>query len=282
VFDFGPDGISFDAPVTVTIGYDASLIPEGLPEQSLSIVKLVNGAWTEVPNCRVDPVANTVSGALFGFSTYAVAAVPSLSGTIRDGTAPVSGALVRLYNDSGYSVYTVSDTIGYYEFFNVPIGSYYLVAKRAGFVGFTTKVEIQTFSIVGTWDYVDAGEDWSCDRIIVSDDSHLQLWYFVTWADGSGYWVAGPDAEYAVYDVIYSGTDQWYRYTMTTFEANGLTNFYWFINDFYTDAQGSYMRVRWRMKTDDPSYPQGFPPDFSVEDDSYWHTTFRLEPNPQW
>ncbi|PKL06924.1 MAG: hypothetical protein CVV53_01870 [Spirochaetae bacterium HGW-Spirochaetae-9] len=281
VFDFGPDGISFGAPITVTVGYNEGLIPEGFPEQSLSIVKLVNEVWTEVPHCWVDTVANTVSGALFGFSTYAVAAVPSLSGTIRDGNVPVSGVLVRLYNDSGYSAYTVSDAIGYYEFFNVPIGNYYLVAKRTGFAGFTTKVEIQTFSMVGTWDYVEAGEDWPCDRIIVSNDSHLQLWYCVAYG-GSDHWFDGPNAEYAVYDVINSGTDQWYRYTMTTFESNGSSNFYWFINDFYTDAQGSYMRVRWRMKTDDPYYPQGFPPDFSVEDDSYEHATFRLEPNPQW
>jgi hypothetical protein len=213
VFDFGPDGISFGVPITVAIGYNEGLILEGLTEQSLSLVKLLNGVWTQVPHCKVDTVANTVSGALDGFSTYAVAAIPGLF-------------------------------------------------------------------MVGTWDYMETGEHWPCDRVVVSDNTHLQLWYFVKWADGSGFWYAGPKAEYTLYDVIKSGNDYWYRYTMTTLELNGSSNFYWFINDVYTDAQGSYMRFRWRMKVDDPTYPQGFPPDFSVEDGSYEHATFRFEPNP--
>ena len=50
-FDFGPDGIVFEEPVTLTIGYDQANVPQGVPEEELGLHKLVVDGYT----CRWTP-----------------------------------------------------------------------------------------------------------------------------------------------------------------------------------------------------------------------------------
>ena len=68
---------------------------------------------------------------------------PSLGGIITDGTNPVAGAYLRLYND-GETVdeYAATDENGYYEFFSIPSGDYYLVVQRDGYDPYTQAVTI--------------------------------------------------------------------------------------------------------------------------------------------
>ncbi|MBI9104880.1 MAG: choice-of-anchor D domain-containing protein [Spirochaetales bacterium] len=68
---------------------------------------------------------------------------PSLGGTITDGSNPVSSAYLRLYN-AGETIdeYAATDAAGYYEFFDIPDGNYYLVVERDGFVPYTQEVTI--------------------------------------------------------------------------------------------------------------------------------------------
>ena len=61
-FDFGPDGIVFDVPVTLAIGYEPADVPPGVSENELGLHKLVGGVWVQVDAGMVDAVNNSVSG----------------------------------------------------------------------------------------------------------------------------------------------------------------------------------------------------------------------------
>jgi len=75
VYDLGPDGATFDPPVSLTFKYDESLIPTGIPESSLSLAfwDEEQGAWIEIP-CVVDPETNTITAEIAHFSRYMVMA----------------------------------------------------------------------------------------------------------------------------------------------------------------------------------------------------------------
>jgi hypothetical protein len=67
VFDMGPDGLQFAAPVKLTINYNEADLPAGISESSLTLLDMVNGSWVEIPS-TVDSVNNTVSGYVTHFS----------------------------------------------------------------------------------------------------------------------------------------------------------------------------------------------------------------------
>jgi hypothetical protein len=86
--------------------------------------------------------AKDAAGNVSDSLTISVVKDAALAGYVRDSFGdPVYGALVRLYN-GGFSEYTVSDVDGYYEFIEVPPGTYYLVAARDGYTIFTATVVI--------------------------------------------------------------------------------------------------------------------------------------------
>jgi len=64
-----------------------------------------------------------------------------VEGTVTDGSTPVPGAVVRLYNNN-YSATTTTDENGYYSFSNVPPGTYFIVVSREGFVDQTKTVTV--------------------------------------------------------------------------------------------------------------------------------------------
>ena len=75
--DFGPDGIVFAQPVQITLAYDEADLPDGLPEDDSGLF-LVATSHTDdefvvVPGSKVDPLRNTVSAPLSGFSTVLMA-----------------------------------------------------------------------------------------------------------------------------------------------------------------------------------------------------------------
>lgn len=57
---------------------------------------------------------------------------PDVAGTVSSDGATVADAAVRIYN-SVYSATTVTDANGHYAFYNVPSGTYYVVATKSGF-----------------------------------------------------------------------------------------------------------------------------------------------------
>jgi hypothetical protein len=71
-WDFGPDGLLFTKPVTLTIPYDPSAVPPGVPQAELRIHKLLNGSYVQQDAGLVDLVNHTVSAEIGGFSIYVV------------------------------------------------------------------------------------------------------------------------------------------------------------------------------------------------------------------
>ncbi len=73
--DFGPDGLTFEEPVPVTIGYDPLMLPPGLAESDLALNLLDGlGRWIVLPGSVVDPATHTVTAPFYHFSTGGVGA----------------------------------------------------------------------------------------------------------------------------------------------------------------------------------------------------------------
>ena len=94
VFDFGPDGIVFDVPVTLTIGYDPSEIPPGVPEERLGIYKLDDNHpfWDPVESV-VDLSDQTVSGDIDGFTAFVARPQPEQPSVLTHNFTYGSGPL---------------------------------------------------------------------------------------------------------------------------------------------------------------------------------------------
>ena len=74
-YQLGPDGATFDPPVTMTWSYDPADIPDGVAEEELVIAYYGEGAgeWQEL-EFEVDPESDTLSAYIDHFSTFAVIA----------------------------------------------------------------------------------------------------------------------------------------------------------------------------------------------------------------
>ncbi|MFC2002468.1 CARDB domain-containing protein, partial [Chloroflexota bacterium] len=72
IYDFGPDGATFDKPVTLTFNYSEASIPSGVDEASLVIVYWDGSVWVELDNITVDPDTNMISGEIAHFTNFAV------------------------------------------------------------------------------------------------------------------------------------------------------------------------------------------------------------------
>ncbi len=74
-YSFGPEGATFDPPVTITISYDPASLPPGFDETKLTLAVWdeATGEWVDVPT-TVDTVNKTLSTRVSHFSIYAALA----------------------------------------------------------------------------------------------------------------------------------------------------------------------------------------------------------------
>jgi hypothetical protein len=70
-WSFGPDGLRFEVPVTLTIRYSPAALG-AIAEHKLRLHKIRGGGLVEVEGSTVDTVANEVRGEITGFSDYVV------------------------------------------------------------------------------------------------------------------------------------------------------------------------------------------------------------------
>jgi hypothetical protein len=71
-YEFGPDGTTFAAPVTITIVYDEADLPVGAVEADIRLGTVASGAWAAAAGSTVDTVANTVTAETNHFSMWAI------------------------------------------------------------------------------------------------------------------------------------------------------------------------------------------------------------------
>jgi len=76
VYDFGPDGATFDPPITLTFTYDELLITEGVTEENLVIAMWdeETGEWVTLEDITVDPETNTITAKVSHFTAFTVLA----------------------------------------------------------------------------------------------------------------------------------------------------------------------------------------------------------------
>jgi hypothetical protein len=74
-YEFGPAGATFDPPVTLTIKYDPSRLPEGVSENNLRIATwdAATQQWIKL-ECTVDIESNTITAYISHFSIYTIVA----------------------------------------------------------------------------------------------------------------------------------------------------------------------------------------------------------------
>jgi hypothetical protein len=75
VYDFGPDGATFEPAISLSFKYDQETLPEGLPEKNLSIATwdAAVKAWVELGG-TVDLTAGTITITVSHFSRYTIIA----------------------------------------------------------------------------------------------------------------------------------------------------------------------------------------------------------------
>ena len=74
-YDFGPDGATFDPPLTLTWSYDPEAVPEGM-DLVIAYYDEVAGEWVYLP-CEVDTENNIITASVEGFTTFAIIAIPA-------------------------------------------------------------------------------------------------------------------------------------------------------------------------------------------------------------
>ena len=74
-YDFGPDGATFDPPITLKYTYDPAEVPEGVAEEDLVIAYYDEdaGEWVEC-ECTCDPGTHCITASVTHFTTFATIA----------------------------------------------------------------------------------------------------------------------------------------------------------------------------------------------------------------
>jgi len=75
-YDAGPDGTTFDQPITITLDYNPDELPERVREENLFIATwdVNTGQWVELEGGTIDTVNHTISTQVSHFSRYTVIA----------------------------------------------------------------------------------------------------------------------------------------------------------------------------------------------------------------
>ena len=81
-YDFGPDGATFDPPITLTLTYDPADVPAGVDEANMVLAYWdstagESGEWVVLEGCVVDLANNTISAPVSHFTDFTVVAYTS-------------------------------------------------------------------------------------------------------------------------------------------------------------------------------------------------------------
>ncbi|PIU56586.1 MAG: hypothetical protein COS88_02675, partial [Chloroflexi bacterium CG07_land_8_20_14_0_80_51_10] len=115
VYDLGPNGATFNPPITVTMKYDPAELPQGVAETDLVLAyyDVTAGVWVPLTDIVVDTVNHTVSGKTSHFTQFAVlspTAPPPVKYALTVAVDPIGSGTVTLspvQPAGGYDVGTV-------------------------------------------------------------------------------------------------------------------------------------------------------------------------------
>jgi hypothetical protein len=75
--ELGPDGTTFEKPVTLTMSFDGSKLPLGIPPSAIGLYTWKDGSWEPVAGSFVNVTDNTVTAPISHFSTYILTIAPN-------------------------------------------------------------------------------------------------------------------------------------------------------------------------------------------------------------
>jgi hypothetical protein len=103
------------------------------PGAAATITVRATGYSTATASATV-PAAGRVTDVSVTLTPVDTSVTASVTGTITDKNtgAPIADAVVKIYAD-GFVDIVLTDAAGLYSFFNVPAGSYYLIATKGGY-----------------------------------------------------------------------------------------------------------------------------------------------------
>ena len=138
-YDFGPDGATFDPPMTLEYTYDPGALPEGVAEENLVLAYYDKeaGEWVDL-ECVIDTENNTITASVPHFTTFAIigAVTPVEEEIVPPPPPPPAPAAFSL---TGLSVTPVEVLTGEAVTITVPVantggteGSYTVVLKING------------------------------------------------------------------------------------------------------------------------------------------------------
>jgi hypothetical protein len=115
-YDFGPDGATFNPPVTITFKYSG--VPSGVSEENFIVCffDTARGTWVTVDSFTVDPDTNTVTARVSHFTKFAVMAMTrpaafTISGLTISPAEVAPGAQVTISAD----IKNTGDISGIYQ-----------------------------------------------------------------------------------------------------------------------------------------------------------------------
>jgi hypothetical protein len=96
VYDFGPDGATFDEPVTITLTYDPADLPEGASEGTLYLAwwDAAASSWVRLVS-TVDPVTHTITATIEHFTAFGII-VPSSPAAFSTSSLTIAPAQVEV------------------------------------------------------------------------------------------------------------------------------------------------------------------------------------------
>jgi len=71
-YDLGPDGATFDPPITLTFTYDPDEIPEDFNEEDLVIAIWDGEKWVELEGCVVNTATHTITAPVSHFTPFTI------------------------------------------------------------------------------------------------------------------------------------------------------------------------------------------------------------------
>jgi len=146
VYNFGPDGATFETPVTLTVSYDPSLIPQGVNEEDLVIAYYHEdaGKWIQLDSI-VDTKANIISARVSHFTAFAVFGVPPVAPPVVPPVSPAAFTISYLsvspsevYIEERVTISVIVTNIGSQS------GSYKVTLIGNGVVEATKEVTVNT------------------------------------------------------------------------------------------------------------------------------------------
>jgi alpha-tubulin suppressor-like RCC1 family protein len=114
--DLRPTGTTFAAPVILTLSYDPTKLPPGVPPTALSVYVSDGTGWELVPGGTLNALDNTVSVPISHFSTYALTIAPTVVSGVPSPTTILLGQATTLTGFL-FAYHTVPMTICFYAGF---------------------------------------------------------------------------------------------------------------------------------------------------------------------